>query len=284
MKSPRAPAPVVNSVKKYVPKKITEAEIQEIQFFVNRANFRVGMMSPGISPHFKRMFKLATDDGDDSVAAQQIINEMTLLLIRRGYAKLNDPRIKKVLKQATANNDKDYFHKLSHALKSPAEFHITPTELFLTVGWARGSFTFTDNDSFPPLVLFTVKDLTRLIQVVFETNGVTESSLEAIIGRKLMLKTIKHCKVTTAQADKWIQHFTAYKANHSARIKDRYEMWGAFLNVQELLNLCCIKVGKDEITLGQARAVLEYFRNLSQTGRETLRQHFRGKHSDTGGK
>lgn len=260
-------------MKKYVPKKITESEIKEIQDSVEQAHMRIRTMSPEIKPHFKRIFKLATEDGDDSVAAQQIINEFSLLLIRGDSSKLNDPRTKKILNTALAKNDQNFIHKLSKALKSPAKFHITPTENFLLFYWARGSFSFADKDSFPPLVLFTVKDLTRLIQIVFGTNGVTESSLEATIGRKLMLKTIKHCKVTTAQADRWIQQFQAYKANHSAQIKDRLDMWGNFLKEQQLLNACCIKSG---VSPAQAKELLEFYLN----NRETLRRYFRGKHSD----
>jgi hypothetical protein len=118
-----------------------------------------------------------------------------------------------------------------------------------------------------------VKDLTRLVQIVFGTNGVTESSLEATIGRKLRLKTIKHCKVTTAQADRWIQQFQAYKATHSAQIKDRFDIWGNFLKEQQLLNTCCIKCG---VSPAQAKEILEFYLN----NRETLRRYFKGKHSD----
>jgi hypothetical protein len=77
-------------LKKYVPKKITESEIKEIQDSVQWANMRIRTMSPEIKPHCKRIFKLATEDSDDSVAAQQIINEFSLLLIRSDSSKLNN--------------------------------------------------------------------------------------------------------------------------------------------------------------------------------------------------
>jgi len=219
------------------------------------------------------MFSFLKDGDEDSFPAEQIQDEMCLLMARYKDVKHQcedvEPAIDNVLKRARARNDHDFFRRYSEALKSPPKNQITPTESFLLFFWSRGSFAFTEKDSFPPLVLFTVKDLSRLMQAVFETSGTTESSLEAIIGRKLKLKTIKHCKVTTAQADRWIQLFTTYKANHSKHSKDRLDMWGTFLQEQEFVNRVCKQFGNSP---AEARRMFEFIRL------------FRGKHSDKASK
>ena len=268
---------LANVVKKYVPKKIAEAEIQEIRDSVEFAYPKIMARSPELKPHYKRMFSFLKDGGEDSFPAEQIQDEMCLLRARYKDVKYQgedvEPAIDNVLKRARARNDHDFFRRYSEAIKSPPKNPITPTESFLLFFWARGSFAFTEKDNFPPLVLFTVKDLSRIMQVVFETSGTTESSLEAIIGRKLKLKTIKHCKVTSAQAERWINQFKTYKANHSAQSKDRLDMWGNFLLEQEFVNHICKKFG---LSPTEAKGIREFYIKH----REAIRRYFEGKHSD----
>ena len=244
---------------------------------------RVRSNTPGIKPHLMRVFGLLKDCDENSFPAEQIAEEMCLVDARvraitaKHFGEDFASNTGKVLERASARKDHDFFRKFSDALKSPIEFQITLTESFLLFFWAHGSFAFTDKDSFPPLVLFTVRDLSQLMQAVFETAGLTESSLEATIGRKLQLKTIKHCKITHAQAERWIQQFKAYKAKNSAQIKDRLDMWGSFLQEQQCLNSVCKKTG---MSPAEAKDFIQYFlRN-----REALRRAFKGKHSDKGSK
>lgn len=245
------------------------------------AGVRAYASCPGNKTHFSRMEKLVKDAGQDSYPYEQVRDEMCLLMARYSTVREEPKEIGEMVgervERARVRNDHVFFRRLSEAIKSPPDLQFTPTENFLLFFWARGSFAFTDKDSFPPLVLFTVKDLSRLMQVVFETSGTTECSLEAIIGRKLKLKTIKHCKVTSAQADRWINQFKTYKANHSSQSKDRLDMWGNFLREQECLNFICKKSG---ISPAEAKAVLEF----CLQNREAIHRYFEGKHSDKGNK
>jgi hypothetical protein len=264
-------------VKKYVPKIITEAEIQEIRDSVEMATRRAYANCPGNKTFFRRMEKLVKDSGQNSYPYEQIRDEMSLFWASYSTIREEPKEIGEMIgervERARARNDHVFFRRLSEAIKSPPDLQCSPTENFLLFFWARSSFAFADQDSFPPLVLFTVKDLSRLMQVVFETSGTTESSLEAIIGRKLKLKTIKHCKVAPAQTDRWIQQFKAYKADHSAQVKDRLDMWDNFLREQQFVNSLCKKFGTSP---AEAKHFLDYYLK----NQDAFRRYFAGKHSD----
>ena len=270
-------------MKKYVPKKITEAEIQEIRISAELALFRSQITCcPELKFHCKRVFGLLKDVDKESFSAQSAADELYLLVVRMNFpetAKWLGPDFAKadIPKKALLRKDHAFFAKLSKALKSQGTSQPPPTELFLLLNWARGSFTFTVKDSFPPLVLFTVRDLARLMQIVFEKPYLTESSIEATIGRKHKLKTIKHCKVTSTQADRWIQQFKAYKANHSQPIKNKLDIWDMFLKKQQIINLVCKKLG---VSPAEAKEFTEdYLKNEKAFSRQ-----FGGNHSDKGNK